>query len=156
MRRDGTNRTAMTRCLALLIALSAAAADSRQEAVKTAPEPAPQQPPPNNWFKVRTPGVFALARPDSFLQYGPVPDNVCCPGRRNGHYLHQILAWATYVPKYRICSWTQCCNSCQYKGVAPLYMFFLNPKCFEASPLHATFANECYRGSKDCACGGHP
>jgi hypothetical protein len=167
MRRDSLNRFRATtvrersrdRSLtiaALLLALSVAAADQRQEAVKTAPEPAPQQPPPNNWFNVSSPGTRALARPDSFLQYGPPPEGVCCPGRRCGHYLHRILAWATYFPKYRACSCCQWCNSCQYKGVVPLYTFFLNPKCSEGSGVQATFANECYRGCKTCAACGHP
>jgi hypothetical protein len=153
--RERLNGRSLT-VAALLLALSAVAADQRQEAVKTAPEPAPQQPPPNNWFSVRTPGVGALARPDSFLQYGPPPAGACCPGRRCGHYFHRILAWATYFPKYRACSCCQCCNSCQYKGVEPLYLYFLNPKCIEASGVQATYANDCYRGCKSCAADGHP
>jgi hypothetical protein len=160
MRRDGMNWSFRSRSLTvaalLLAAVAAPAADTRLEAVKTAPEPAPQQPPPNNWFRVRTPGRGALAGPNSFLPYGPPPEGACCAGRRCGHYLHQILEWATYCPKYRVCAWTQCCNSCQYKGVLPLYTFFLNPKCIEGSGVQATFGNECYRGHKDCAACGHP
>jgi hypothetical protein len=159
MRRDNRNWSFRNRSLTvaalMLAAVSAPAADTRLEAVKTAPEPAPQQPPPNNWFNVRTPGRSALAGPNSFLQYGPPPEGACCPGRRCGHCLHQILAWATYCPKYRVCVCTECCNSCQYKGVVPLYPFFLNPKCIEASGVQATFANECYRGNKDCPTCGH-
>lgn len=159
MRRDGMNQTVnfhwMTRCLALFVALSAAAADTPLEAVKTAPEPAPQQPPPNNWFNVSTPGRSALANRNSFLQYGPPANNNCCPGRRCGHYLRRIIAWATYCPKYRVCSCTQWCNSCQYKGVVPFYTFFLNPKCIEGSGVQATFPNQCYRGYKDCTTCGH-
>jgi hypothetical protein len=153
MRPDVMNWTA--RSMALLLALSAVAADQRLEAVKTAPEPAPQQPPPNNWFNARTPGRSALAQPNSFLQYGPPTNDNCCPGRRCGHYCRRILAWATYCPKYHVCSCCECCNSCQYKGVVPLYPFFLNPKCIEGSGVQATFANECYRGSVDCATCGH-
>src|SRR5579875_2804198 len=167
MRRDSLNRFRATtvrersrgRSLtiaALLLALSVAAADQRLEAVKTAPEPAPQQPPPNNWFNVSTPGTRALAKPDSFLQYGSPADSVCCPGKRCGHYLRRIVAWATYFPKQRVCSCLQWCNSCQYKGSAPLYTFFLNPPCIEGSGLQATFAHECYRGSKACAADGQP
>jgi hypothetical protein len=154
MRRDVTNR--VVRSLGLLIVLLTAAADPRQEAVKTAPEPAPQQPPANNWFNVSTPGVRALAKPDSFLQYGPPPSGACCPGRRCGRYLRRILAWATYFPKQRTCSCMQWCNSCQYKGVVPLYTFFLNPPCLEGSGVQATFTNGCYRGCKDSAAAVHP
>lgn len=139
----------------LLLALSAVAADTRQEAVKTAPEPAPQQPPPNNWLNARTPGTRALARPDSFLPFGPRPEGVCCPGCKKGHILCRLLEWATYCPKYRVCVCTECCNSCQYKGVLPIYTFFLNPQCIEGSGLHSTFANECYRGCSDCGGCGH-
>ncbi|HEY7328429.1 MAG TPA: hypothetical protein VH592_12345 [Gemmataceae bacterium] len=153
MKPDVTNWTART--LALLLALSAVAADQRLEAVKTAPEPAPQQPPANNWFNARTPGRGALAQPNSFLQYGHSENDNCCPGRRCGHYLHRIVAWATYCPKYHVCACTQCCNSCQYKGVLPLYPIFYNPKCIEGSGIQATFANECYRGNVDCATCGH-
>jgi hypothetical protein len=167
MRRDGRNpfgaATVRERrdhrsltVAALILALSVVAAEQRQEAVKTAPEPPPQQPPPNNWFNVSTPGVRALARPDSFLQYGLPPDGACCPGRRCGRYLRRIVAWATYFPKYRACSCCQWCNSCQYKGVAPLYLYFLNPKCSEGSGNQATFTNECYRGCKSCPADGHP
>ncbi len=147
---------ALTVAALLLLAVSAPAQDRRQEAVKTTPEPAPQQPPPNNWLNARTPGRGALAQPSSFLQYGPPANSNCCPGRRCGQYCKQILAWATYCPKYRVCACTQCCNSCQYKGVVPLYPFFYNPKCIEGSGEHATFGNECYRGYKDCQTCGHP
>jgi len=140
----------------LLVALSALAADTRQEAVKTAPEPAPQQPPPNNWLNAITPGRGALARPDSFLQYGPRPEGVCCPSCKKGHFFLRLLEWATYCPKYRVCVCTECCNSCQYKGVQPLYPFFLNPKCLEGSGKQATYANDCYRAGTGCASCGHP
>ena len=153
------------RGLALLVALfachlmSLSAAMAQQDMENTAPEPLPQQPPENNWFNVSTPGVAALARPDSFLQYGPPPGGVCCPGNKSGSCIHRLIAWATYCPKNRTCSCTACCNSCQYKGVVPLYPFFLNPKCVAGSGLHRTFPNECYRGCASCAAGtanGHP
>jgi hypothetical protein len=131
-----------------------------QEAVKTAPEPAPQQPPQDNWYNASTPGVRALARPGSFPEYGPPPGGVCCPGKKNGHLCKRLLAWATYCPKERVCNCCQCCNSCQYKGAyVPPYLFFLNPKCYEGSGLRQTFNNDCYRGCKSCADGGqvgHP
>lgn len=159
----------VVRGLVLVIALPAchlvawhgrASAQQNLETVRTAPEPAPQQPPENNWFNVSTPGVAALARPDSFLPYGPPPNGgCCCPGRKSGCCIGRILAWATYCPKERVCSCTACCNSCQYKGVLPIYPFFLNPKCVEGSGLHKTVPNECYRGCQDCAAGaagGHP
>lgn len=159
-RRERMNRTTrwiwFSPCLILLVALSSATAqDRRQEAVRTAPEPAPQQPPANNWFGFSSPGVGALARPNSFLPYGPRPAGVCCPGCKSGSCIHRLIEWATYCPKYRACSCCQCCNSCQYKGVVPLYRFFLNPPCLEGSGLHVTFNNECYRGSKDCTTCGH-
>lgn len=152
-----------TRCVALLFALAvchlvafqAAAIAQQTETVKTTPEPGPQQPPLDNWFKASTPGVSALAKPDSFLPYGPPPDGCCCPGKKSGPLICRIFAWATYCPKERVCSCTQCCNSCQYKGVIPLYPFFLNPKCVEGSGLHRTVPNECYRGCQDCAAGHH-
>jgi hypothetical protein len=147
----------LTTAALMLSVLPAAAVDLRQEAVKTAPEPAPPQPPPTNWFNVSTPGTRALAKPDSFLQYGPPADGTCCPGSRRGRYVRRLVAWATYFPKYRACSCTQGCNSCQYKGTLPLYTFFLNPKCLEGSGVHATFAHECYRGGATCSAdGGHP
>ena len=169
MRRDSMEPTSrfpgVTRGLALLLALFAchllnfSAAEAQQETVSATPEAGPQQPPENNWFNVSTPGVAALARPDSFLPYGPPPDGCCCPGRKSGSCLHRVIAWATYCPKYRVCSCTSCCNSCQYKGVVPIYLFFLNPKCVEGSGLHRTVPNECYRGCANCAAGpesGHP
>lgn len=162
---NGTARfSEMARGLALLVALFAghlftlSAAMAQQEAVSATPEPGPQQPPANNWFNVSTPGVAALARPDSFLPYGPPPDGVCCPGNKSGSCIHRLIAWATYYPKNRVCSCTECCNSCQYKGVVPLYLFFLNPKCVAGSGLHRTVPNECYRGCANCAAGAgsHP
>ena len=165
MRRDRMNPRArfprVVRGLALLVALplchllSGAAAVAQQEAVNVAPEPGPMQPPANNWFNVSTPGVAALAKPDSFLQYDPPPNGVCCPGKKSSRYICRLFAWATYYPKYRVCSCTSCCNSCQYKGVAPLYLYFLNPKCVAGSGLRRTFTPECYRGCQNCA-AGHP
>src|SRR5579871_4360524 len=146
----------------MFLALSSTKASAQQqlqEAVKTAPEPAPQQPPPNNWFNVSTPGVRALARPGSMPEYGPPPGGVCCPGKKNGHFCRRLLAWATYFPKEHVLACTNCCNSCQYKGVMKPYLFFLNPKCYEGSGLRNTFPNECYRGCDGCACGAaadHP
>ena len=128
-------------------------------AVNTAPEPAPQQPPANNWFNVSTPGVRALAPPGSLIEYGSPPGGVCCPGKKNGHFCRRLLAWATYFPKEHVNSFTNCCNSCHYKGVEPPYLVFLNPKCYEGSGLQKAFANECYRGCDSCAGGaaaGHP
>lgn len=167
MKRDGTNRRAripgntpglallVPLCFCHLLAFSDPAAAQQQEAVRSAPEPAPRQPPANNWFNVSTPGRAALARPDSFLPYGPPPSGVCCPGRKSGSCLRRLIAWAVYCPKYRVCSCTSCCNSCQYKGIVPLYLYFLtNPNtCVEGSNLHATVPNTCYRGSKSCAAG---
>jgi hypothetical protein len=156
------------RGLALLVALpvclcagfdAAVTAQQLEEAVKTAPEPPPQQPPANNWFNVSTPGIAALAKPDSFLQFAPPPNGVCCPGQKSGCFLRRVAAWATYCPKYRVCSCTSCCNSCQYKGVESYYLYFLNPKCVVGSGLRQTFGNECYRGCQSCAAGpagGHP
>src|SRR5262245_36590982 len=90
MTSDRRNRMASFGVAALmLMALSctkASAQQQMQEAVKTAPEPAPQQPPANNWFNVSTPGVRALARPGSMPEYGPPPGGVCCPGKKNGHF----------------------------------------------------------------------
>lgn len=169
-RRDGlTKLHRISRCLTLFLTLpachlfafySTVTAQQSIEAVRTAPEPPPQQPPENNWFNVSTPGVGALAKPDSFLPFGP-PTNggCCCPGNKSGSCLCRIWAWATYCPKERVCSVKSCCNSCQYKGVLPIYPFFLNPKCIEGSGLHTTFPNECYKGCQNCAngpAGGHP
>ena len=162
-----TSRHGISRCLILLaslstwqlIALSTAIAQ-QQEAVKTAPEPAPQQPPLNNWFNVSTPGVRALARPGSFPEYAPPPDGLCCPGCKHGSLCHRLLEWATYCPKERVCTCCSCCNSCQYKGAfVPPYLFFLNPPCYEGSGLRQTFTHECYRGTKCCGDGApasHP
>lgn len=75
-----------------------------------------------------------------------------------GCLLRKLWIWATYCPKERVHSSKSCCNSCQYKGVVPFYLFFLNPKCFEGSGVRPTFPNECYRGC-GCATGakcGHP
>ncbi|MGH7172241.1 MAG: hypothetical protein ACRELG_18345 [Gemmataceae bacterium] len=165
MRTDGKNPmvsfSGVAHGLALLIGLSSchfitvSPVAAQQDMVSTAPEPPPRQPPVNNWFNVDTPGTAALARPDSFLPYGPPPDGVCCPGNKSGSCIRRLIAWATYHPKIRVCSCTSCCNSCQYKGFAPLYLTFLNPKCVAGSNLHRTFANECYRGCANCA-GGHP
>src|SRR5215831_435256 len=105
MKSDRGNRAAnargVTRCLALLLSLSAwqlfalsTCGAQQQEAVKTAPEPAPQQPPLNNWFNVSTPGVRALARPGSFPEYGPFPGGVCCPGKKNAPFCRRLLEWA--------------------------------------------------------------
>jgi hypothetical protein len=145
-------------CLALLASLSAwqlvalsSATAQQQEAVKTAPEPSPQQPPLNNWFNVSTPGVRALVRPGSLPEYEPPSGCICCPGQQKGHFCRRLLAWVTYYPKERVCVCLSCCNSCQYHGVLPLYSFFLNPKCYEGSGLRQTFQHECYRGCKDCA-----
>jgi hypothetical protein len=142
------------------MALSSAKATAQQmEAVKTAPEPAPQQPPANNWFNVSTPGVRALAPPGSLVELGPPPGGVCCPGKKNGHFCRRLVAWASYFPKEHVIACTNCCNSCHYKGVEHPYLFFLNPKCWEGSGVQKTFANECYRGCKSCADGGaagHP
>jgi hypothetical protein len=134
-----------------LVTLSSAV--GQQEMVSTTPEPGPLQPPANNWFNVDTPGRAALATPQALMQYGPRPEGVCCPGCKNQHIICRIFEWATYCPKYRVCSVAQCCNSCQYKGVVPYYLFMLNPKCTEGSGLHATVPNQCYRGCKDCAAG---
>ncbi len=73
-----------------------------------------------------------------------------------GCFLRKLLIWATYCPKERICSFTNCCNSCQYKGVIPLYPFFLNPPCVEGCGIHPTFTPQCYRGCKGCAAGAAP
>ena len=70
-----------------------------------------------------------------------------------GCLLRKLWIWATYCPKERVCNWTSCCNSCQYKGVVSPYLHFLNPKCFEGSGISPTFANECYRGYKGCGAG---
>lgn len=162
MNSNRRNRAAkcqtITSGLILLVSLSfwqliagSPAAAQQQEAVKTAPEPAPQQPPLDNWHNLSTPGVRALARPGSFPEYGPPPPGTCCPGHKSGCLLHRLLAWATYCPKYRVCSVGNWCNSCQYKGVIHRYQFFLNPSCWEGTGLRQTFCNSCYRGSKDCA-----
>lgn len=168
MRSNRRIRTArchgMPCCLALLVSLSSwqllalsTATAQPQEAVKTAPEPAPQQPPLNNWFNVSTPGVRALAGPGSFPEYGPPPGGICCPCHKNGSLCHRLLEWATYCPKYRVCTCCSCCNSCQYKGaIVPPYLFFQNPPCYEGSGLRQTFMHECYRGCQGCAAAGHP
>jgi hypothetical protein len=143
--------------LTLLVGLSccqfgaiSSAVAQQQEAVKTAPEPAPQQPPLNNWYNVTTPGVRALARPGSFPEYGPYPGCISCPGHKNGSCIHRLIEWATYRPQNRVCACTSCCNSCQYKGVIHPYLFFLNPKCYPGTGLRETTCNQCYRGCKDC------
>ena len=99
------------------------------------------QPPANNWYNVDTPGRAALARPDYFLPYGPGPsgsraDGCCHDCHPQGCFLKTLVVWATYCPKERVCgSSSFCCNRCTYKGVVPLYYFFLNPKCLEGIPV---------------------
>jgi hypothetical protein len=143
-----------------LVTLSSSASAQQRELVSTAPEPTPQQPPANNWFNVDTPGVAALARPASLIQYGPGPgggraDGCCHDCHPQGCLLKKILLWATYCPKERVCcSNSFCCNSCQYKGVVPFYLFYLNPHCVEGTGLHATFTQPCYRGCNGCAAAG--
>jgi hypothetical protein len=134
--------------LAILLGASTSLLHAQQAPKPTLPETAPQQPPMDNWLSVSTPGITALAKPESFLQYGPNPNCGCCPGKKSGSCVHRLIEWATYCPKERI-GCCHCCTSCQYKGVLPYYQFFL--RCQEGSGLHATFTHPCYQGCKDCA-----
>lgn len=116
---------------------------------------APQEP-STNWPQVETPGVRALAQPGAFIHYAPPGGAGCCngcPGHKTESCLHRLIAWATYCPKERI-GCCHSCNSCHYKGVLPIYLFMLNPKCVEGSGIHATFPNPpCTHGCKTCAAG---
>jgi hypothetical protein len=90
----------------------------------------------------------------------PAPNAACagCGGQAchpQGCIFRKLFVWATYCPKTRLGCCHKCCNSCQYKGVEPPYLFFLNPKCIEGSGVSATFPNQCYRGCNGCAVG-HP
>jgi hypothetical protein len=86
---------------------------------------------------------------------GPV--GYCHDCHPHGCLAKKLLIWATYCPKYRVCSCCQWCNSCQYKGVRPLHLLFQNPKCFEGCGVSPTFGHECYRNCHNCdSCGGHP
>lgn len=90
----------------------------------------------------------------------PAGNPGCCNNcHPQGCILRKLWIWATYCPKERACSPTPFCNSCQYKGAVPFYLFYLNPKCFEGSGIYPTFPNQCYRGCQGCAAGtaaGHP
>ena len=162
-----TRFPAIWRFLILPVALSAwhqamlsPHAKAQQETVRTAPEPQRQRPPESNWFNADSPGVAALARPDSFLPYGAGPsgsraDGCCQDCHPQGCCLKKLLIWATCCPKQRVgCTNSFCCNSCTYKGVVPFYYFFLNPKCIEGTGLHSTFNHACYRGCNGCAAQG--
>ncbi|MHB1422598.1 MAG: hypothetical protein ACYC3I_05270 [Gemmataceae bacterium] len=86
----------------------------------------------------------------------PGPEGCCHDCHPHGCFLKKLLIWSTYCPKERICSSCQWCNSCEYKGVKPLHLFFQNPKCFEGNGASPTFANECYRNCNNCAGRDHP
>ncbi|HWG45108.1 MAG TPA: hypothetical protein VN688_20225 [Gemmataceae bacterium] len=104
-----------------------------------------------NWTTVSSPGVSALATPASLIQYAPSA-GCACPGNKSGSCLHRLLEWATYCPKERI-GCCHSCNSCTYKGVVPLYLFF-GRTCATGSGLHATFPNpSCCHGCTNCAAG---
>lgn len=79
--------------------------------------------------------------------------NNCHP---QGCILRKLWVWATYCPKERVWSPTPFCNSCQYKGVLPFYLFYLNPKCFEGSGISPTVPPQCYRGGCQGCAAGHP
>lgn len=70
-----------------------------------------------------------------------------------GSLLHKLLVWATYRPKEHVCSCTDWCASCRYKGLVPPYLYFQNPRCVEGSGIAPTFSNSCSRGCQSCA---HP
>lgn len=84
---------------------------------------------------------------------GVVPGGAagCCGHNchTQGCFLYKVWVWATYCPKERLGCCRGFCNSCQYKGALPFYLFFLNPKCMEGSGVHPTFANECFRGCRE-------
>lgn len=138
-----------TAILAILLGASASPLYAQVAQKTSPPETEPIQPPLNNWLSASSPGVTALATPASFLQYGPPPAGLCCPGCKNSSCIHRLIEWATYCPKERV--WSSCCNSCQYKGVLPIYTIMMTPPCVCGSGLHATFTNQCYRGCNDCA-----
>jgi hypothetical protein len=75
------------------------------------------------------------------------------PCQTQGCLLYKVLVWATYRPKEHVCSCTQWCNSCGYKGLVPPYLYFQNPRCVEGSGIAPTFANTCSSGCRSCA---HP
>jgi hypothetical protein len=157
----------IVRSLILLVSLSAylfapwpSRVSAQQEAVSTAPEPAPRQAPAMNWVNVASPGVSALARPDSFLPYGSGPGGGqgggCCHDcHPQGCFLKKLWVWATYCPKERVgCITPLACGSCHYKGSVPYYLFYLNPHCVEGTGLHSTYMHQCYRGCQGCAAAG--
>jgi hypothetical protein len=134
--------------LAILLSANTPLLHAQQALKPPIPETTPLQPPMDNWLSVSTPGVSALAKPDSFLQYGPNAACGCCPGNKSSSCIHRLIAWATYCPKERI-GCCHSCTSCQYKGVWPFYQSFL--RCQDGSGLHATFTHQCYQGCKGCA-----
>jgi hypothetical protein len=138
----------------LMIVLAANAA--LLHAQEQSPEPTTAEGGPQksstNWTTVSSPGVSALATPASLIQYAPGAGCANCPGHKSGCCLHRLIEWATYCPKERI-GCCRSCNSCQYKGVLPLNLFF-GRTCAAGSGLHATFPNPtCSHGCAGCTTG---
>ncbi len=73
----------------------------------------------------------------------------CC--ERGGSCLHRLIEWATYCPKERLGCCRNICNSCQYKGAIPLYLY-VGKICKEAPYVRPTFAPPtcCHGCNKGC------
>ena len=72
-----------------------------------------------------------------------------CATEGRGSCLHRLIEWATYCPKERFGCCKSSCNSCQYKGSLPIYLF-TGHYCREGSGVHPTFAPNCCQGCKGC------
>ena len=78
----------------------------------------------------------------------------CC--QRGGSCLHRLIEWATYCPKERLGCCHNFCNSCQYKGAVPLYLY-VGKICQEAPYVRPTFGPPvcCHGCNKGCGnCNG--
>jgi hypothetical protein len=111
------------------------------------------------------PAVPATAHaPLTYYAPGAGPASGCghnCPwDHADGHCpcLRRLIAWATYCPKERVCTLGGC-NSCGYKGVLPIHVFF-GRYCVNGCGEHATYPNPtcCHgcKGGPGCASGGCP
>jgi hypothetical protein len=122
-----------------------------EPAANTTPSAAPAAPAANGSAtpSPATPAANGTAAPLSpALNGNGAGCGGCC--QRGGSCLHRLIEWATYCPKERLGCCRNICNSCQYKGSVPLYLY-VGKICQEAPYVRPTFPPPtCCHGCKSC------